>query len=760
MSASRLLLLACVTTLLASCNAATTARADEPLVPDAAQTLTECVQRAHTLLVDVQMDRSISLSRTDRGNRRVDGLDAALTGLSRLATRTRDNGHPLDVQVLLGSFAGSERTLGDWQPLSDATLDSLVLTTLRYRRLNRDRDTDYVVALRSAREALLSRATAIRKRGEPVPCKMIVFFTDGRYELGVRSGRAGEQAEVPYARGIPLTSPKRTKAAVDRGRHLLCRRDGHGVMDTIADDGTVLFTVALSTAGFKARDRNWLANLTRGGGRRPCGRDVSRRTGAFFKVDTASDLLLVLSGLVGASGPVTEAFVCPYRPCPKGTRTLEAVGGLRHVALDASAHGAGLSMSLTDPTGHTTTFPATTSPRLVVHRRRLVGTQFVQRWIAGRSFLLDGRFPRTRGPWEGTWRFAWVDPSGEQLLPLDYRLHFTADEQPAFDGDPDLLVGETATIAIHLVDHAGTPLAPGPLTRATHLSAVVSDALNHAQDSRVTSHGDGTYAVRVPVPRETLQDGHWHVALRTRATLGDGIVTPASVTLELPMPHRPAGLPGWLPALAAALALLAAAAAGAIVRRARFVPPQRVLAMACQAKVVPRLEVVLPHDPGELGPRAFRPLVAGGTDKRVRRIEHPGPVLFRRRLGRPPFLHPYGEATAGGRQLLGADANGRPLPLRQGRTVCRVPLALPGSWLFAIDVLEDDYVEGQLLVFASSTALRGRDELVKSARDALRVQQWTGFEARPRRRERPSVRAQAASAPTPRREGPRRLKDY
>jgi hypothetical protein len=88
-----------------------------------------------------------------------------------------------------------------------------------------------------------------------------------------------------------------------------------------------------------------------------------------------------------------------------------------------------------------------------------------------------------------------------------------------------------------------------------------------------------------------------------------------------------------------------------------------------------------------------------------------------------------GRAAAGGHQLIGGGVDG-PLPVSEDRASCLVPLALAGTWLFAVESIDDeDTVRGALIVFTAEEAspTLGPEALV-AARAALQAQDWEGFD--------------------------------
>ncbi len=154
--------------LLAALATAAPASGSEP--PGAAHTLTACLRHSDQLLVVADIDRSGSIAYTDPEGRRVDGISAALIGLERL-TESSETERPTHIEVLLSSFAGTVEpsaaaAASQWQALDGGTLDALLGSVAAYAHRDHGRDTDYVLALTAAQDAL-ERTQRRDRRGRP-----------------------------------------------------------------------------------------------------------------------------------------------------------------------------------------------------------------------------------------------------------------------------------------------------------------------------------------------------------------------------------------------------------------------------------------------------------------------------------------------------------------------------------------------------------------------------------------------------------------
>jgi hypothetical protein len=195
------------------------------------ETLAACVNRNPRLLVEVLVDVSNSLNRTDRDNRRVPALNAALGAFLSL-TRPTAGGSGASVDVQLSSFGADYQVESPWIPLTSDSLPGLLESVQLFERRNVADQTDYVNALQGALNSLAAQAAAQTAAGGEV-CRAIVWFTDGEYAIG--NGAVGSKT---YAPGLDMD------AATAAGRDALCDRDG--IADQLRVAGVVNIAVGLT----------------------------------------------------------------------------------------------------------------------------------------------------------------------------------------------------------------------------------------------------------------------------------------------------------------------------------------------------------------------------------------------------------------------------------------------------------------------------------------------------------------------------------
>ncbi len=486
--------------------------AAEELSP-AAQSLAQCVQNNQRLSVLMLIDESGSLRTTDPSNERVDGIKAALTGLADLA-ETPVNGTKPEVSVLMAGFyarahpdpssggAGS----GAWKAVDRETVDVLNTTAGDYARLNHGRATDYGTALIAARQLLKERLVEQSAEGGQPPCEALIWFTDGRYSLPRRVGKAGLglPKTVPYAPGIELDQPGAGKRAVSAGKEMMCKPGG--LMDELADSGVVRFTVALSTQLAPADGQFLSAATTGSAGSQRCGARLSPRTGQYLDARNSDSLFFAFGGLLSATPPIHANPVCPGLACVRGQTRFSTVPGLSQFLIRAASGVEGAELELSAPGGR--------SVRLAPEGQEhvsLAGTAVTARWVSPTAVEVQGEFQPGGREWVGNWSYAFVDPQAATGRPPSAQSHSSVqlftDLEPSIAGDPSLIRGVPTKLAFQLDDPAleGQGLSSGPLLRSASLTASIDDPVAETS-TRVAVTGpdeSGKFTALVTVPERS-----------------------------------------------------------------------------------------------------------------------------------------------------------------------------------------------------------------------------------------------------------------
>jgi hypothetical protein len=445
---------------------APSAPANADLTP-AARSLSTCLQDSKRLSALILVDESASLQKTDRDDRRVYGIGAALAGLAELAATEVDGRAPA-VDVLLASFAAgvSPDPLAEeeprWRRVTEDSLADLLAQADAYGARESGESTDYTAALVGAQRLLARRAARDRTTE---PCRAVIWFTDGEYLL------QGQSAAV-----------------VNAAKQRLCRRAG--LLDRIAGDGIVKFTVGL---GLEPAHGRFLRRITTGTGA-PCGSRVSPATGEYFPVRDAGKLFLAFAALFSPEVRPRDVPVCDRSACEAGTRGFATVEGLARFQLTASTGEPGTELVLRGPTG------APAPLRADAGRVTVAGVPVTQRWVSDEDVIVKGDLRGAAGRRAaGAWQFAFVDPNGGAAgRTAAYDLRLYADLAPELEGDPNLVRGRKTPVTVELVREDESVAPAGPLLDAARISASL-DRLG-AVDFMVT--GDGAYAASPSVPAD------------------------------------------------------------------------------------------------------------------------------------------------------------------------------------------------------------------------------------------------------------------
>ncbi len=397
--------------------AGTTGAPETPSGDPAIDDLVGCVQGSRRLQVLFLIDESASLKKTDPENRRVDAARGALDSL--IALSSSEGSASPQVDVALAAFSNEYRLVQDWTAAGPDTAKGLNESLAKFASFNNGIDTDFVNALSAGREALADQAAAVTSSGGQAPCRAVMLFTDGGYDLAVRESEADQKrlgTTKPYAPGIKLTSSKDVLKAEALGRKSLCRPGG--LADRLRADDVTLLTVALS-GDVARRSQIPLAAATTGkADDYPCGTqpkrgESTRAQGAYLPAADIDVLVTQFNGvgtrLAGGNlvpGP-SKVEVCGEDPCEKGTRTFKLDKSLRRAQILALPSKAGATVVIQGPSGGTTTIAKAGASK--------VGeTKLTTRSVAGRGFAIDLERPSDLESWSGEWKVSITDESKAQ----------------------------------------------------------------------------------------------------------------------------------------------------------------------------------------------------------------------------------------------------------------------------------------------------------------------------------------------------------
>lgn len=510
---------ACTLILVMAVATLTAARAEAASdASQASQTLGQCLQLSPKLSVVVLMDESGSLAGpngTDPANRRIDGLKAALSGLSRLTEGQPGQAGP-SVEVLLVGFSTDAVPLGGWQPLSSKSLSRMYAAAATFAPRNHGTDTDYGTALTYARNSLVQRSAAVTKSGGAPPCKALVWFTDGKYDIVDRP--SGDNHTLSYAPGVRLDRAGGGSRAVAAGREFICKRGG--LADDMVRDGIVTLTVALST-NLEPTDRAFLQALTIGqSDNSRCGTLLTPATGEFLDVRDASRLFFAFGGILdGAAAPIQQVPVCPGRPCTAGRTTIRTIPGIRRFVIRAVTGSEDVDVHLVPPRGPTVVLRAG-----VDDSAQVAGASITARWASAQALEITADLTSSDPSWVGPWAITYVRPSGTPATGL-LSVLFSADMDVTVN-PTRLLIGQSTPVEIHAVSGNGAPLDAPRL-------------LDQAAVTLTLSAGQGTPSADLPATGSLAAGGSVTTGVELASTYSD-----TSATLDVRVAFgAPTGVP-------------------------------------------------------------------------------------------------------------------------------------------------------------------------------------------------------------------------
>lgn len=312
----------------------------------AIQNLATCLATKLDLEAVVLIDESVSLRKTDPQGRREALAKDIISAFGSAALQTVDGVNPrLDVLVVgfgsdLTNVVNTPLQDSDWITLSDSSTPDLLAKLASFKDRHNDRDTDYVDALQGASRLLGMHASKMKEETGTDPCRVIVWFTDGKFDI--------ERASVPRAWAPTLKNPDQAEST---GRQLLCGNDG--IANSLRLQQTFLLTVALISGEFKAEDSSLLRKITLGG---DCG--VASADGlGFYREDTNFDqirscLSLALSGFP-CGDPPSSSCTASEDACVKSIEVTTTDLRVSGVVIANSLSG---DLSLRAPNGDTVNF--------------------------------------------------------------------------------------------------------------------------------------------------------------------------------------------------------------------------------------------------------------------------------------------------------------------------------------------------------------------------------------------------------------------
>ena len=491
-----------------------------PTAGDATSTTLEematCLRSRERLLLVLLVDESGSLRTTDPQNERVTAARVALRSFASLAS-TRVAGHLPRIDVLVAGFSSSFTAIAPWGALDEERLAGVEASVEGFASLNSGLDTDFPTAFIGARRELAARSAALSEGGAAEPCKAVLLFTDGRYDIEAGDTPARREAgtEKQYAPGVSLLDPANGPVVEAAGRDLLCRTDGSGLTDRLRDDGAIIVTVALA-AQIDAADQDFLRALSTGhSGDVTCGANADAKTGAYLAATDLSELAPAFSRVATSIAGATEApgspvvETCQGSECERGRRSFDLDPILRKFSVLADTRTPGVTIEVRAP--------HTADPLVIVSgadgEQAIAGAELRWSWVTETTVELNADLPGGRDSWVGHWSVTFVDPdarSSTERPRADVFLY--GSWTPELAGDAHLLRGEEAELVIVVVDADGGAVPAEALARSeARVEATLADPTAGTEETVPLSGPDAqgrfhaTYSAGADLQASTLE---------------------------------------------------------------------------------------------------------------------------------------------------------------------------------------------------------------------------------------------------------------
>ncbi len=483
--------------------------------------LASCVSQNGRLLVQLLVDESGSLLTTDPQNQRVAAAKSALSSLSSL-TEPSAGATPPQVEVSLGGFAADFESLGEFTPLNAATLPRLQQDVDQFSTRNTGIDTDFAHAISGAGTALDRRSKQLSANGAKPPCRAILLFTDGQFDLGLPRPPGAETKD--YAPDITITDRAGVDAAIAKGVDALCRKDG--IADDIRSGGVSIVAVPLASA-IDAKAQAFLQALatSTGPGGTKCGSKPGNPRGAYLPAADLSSLVQRFDQAANQIGGGTivsgegQQAICQGAPCADRRREF---------AVDRSV--ARVHLLLTVPTPAVQALlklPGVAQPLTLADRQpgeAKVGTATAKfNWLSPTEASVDVVLPAGQKDWPGTWVLTFVDPTSQtEGQPASSQLSLFGTVKAELVGDPSFRLGEPGQLTARLVGSAKGK-APDNVAKAEIVATVTDPTSGAAVEVPLADDGKGSFTGSYTPPAD-LTTSVLEVTLRSTVTTDTGVV--------------------------------------------------------------------------------------------------------------------------------------------------------------------------------------------------------------------------------------------
>ena len=497
---------------------------------EAFTTLASCLTDAKRLLVLLLVDTSGSLRDTDPAAQRVVGARVAVSGLAALR---RSSGVEVEVQV--AGFSVGYEPIGPWTSLDEASLGEVNRAVDGFVRRSSGIDTDYLAALSGAHRQLEERSAAVAAGGGSAPCRAVLWFTDGQYDIVDRLSADSRSAGLAkdYAPEVRLDRPGAGAELVSLGRSRLCATGG--LVDQMRDAGTSLFFIALTTQIDPGNGDFFDALTTGSGGSTRCGNKGSERSGARLDVSHLGELLAAFDRAaseigrgVRDQGPATTP-ICPGGACPAGRRTFALDDTIRRVHLLAVLDAPGVLLEVRGPGGGPLRIDSGTSASAALGDVRVRWN-----WASPTAVTVDADRPASGRGWDGDWDVTFLDPAGRRDVVARTQVYLFSGLVPKLLRPAALEAGQRAELHVAAVSEVDDE-PPTNVPEATLGASVRAPGAQPVTPLRTSAGSDGRFTATYDVPADA-QPGEHEVTLRLVVRTRKGLpLAPAERTVRLPV---------------------------------------------------------------------------------------------------------------------------------------------------------------------------------------------------------------------------------
>lgn len=473
----------------------------DPAGDAAFERLAACARDEGRLLVLLLVDESGSLPRTDPEAQRVAAAQSAVRSLARLGD------HPeVTVEIAVSGFSVGFGIESPWTVADSSSVPSLLRSIDTFRDRDSGLDTDFGSAFTGAEEELNRHAAETSEAGVR-PCKLLLLFTDGDYDIELRDSerRRAEGLEKSYAPGIRLDQVGNPERVEQLGRDYLC--EGDGLVDQMRSEEIVLVTIALEQE-ISGQDRSFLRAVSTGAadGDR-CGDIQGEGLGAYIPATNLRDLLAGFNRAANLIRGATEAPgsgdlpVCPRERCAEGRKEFELTPAYEEFHLLANSAAREIVVEITSPE---------TDDVLVLESGQTISTTLGSVpldvvWLSPVDVAIDGSLPPEEEGWVGTWTLTFVDPTGQNAGAVgSAQLFLFGGLSPQLVEEPVLRMGQAGNIDVRIVDSAGTPRTPTDFVQEAQIGVTVTDPVSGREQTLDVAGPDdrGVYRAVWAVPTD------------------------------------------------------------------------------------------------------------------------------------------------------------------------------------------------------------------------------------------------------------------